>query len=152
ISWPRVRLEQFSSSVADPFDTHRMLARELRDEVLREKCNVLQSFAQRRKRDLENGESVKKIFAKQPVADCLRRISISRGNDANVELDLFTAAQPACTTVLENSEKLRLKRHRHLGDLVEEECSAVRELEDAGSGARRASERTRLVSKDLAFD
>ena len=49
-------------------------------------------------------------------------------------------------------EQLRLRRRRHLADLVEEDGAAVRRLEQAGLGRLGAGERAALVAEQLALE
>src|SRR6185436_5637236 len=51
-----------------------------------------------------------------------------------------------------DAQQLRLHRHRHLADLVEEDRAAVRELEAPGLLAGRSREGSLLVAEELALD
>src|SRR5262249_57762945 len=54
--------------------------------------------------------------------------------------------------LLKDPAELRLHRDVHLGDLVEEQRAAVRELEAPEPSLERSREGAALVSEDLALD
>ena len=59
------------------------------------------------------------------------------------------AADAPNDAVLEHAQQLRLQRQRHLGEFVEEERAAVRDLEQAGLVAVRAGEGALPVTEQL---
>ena len=152
VAGPRMRLEQFARGVADAFDFEMVLAAELAHEVLREQRNVIGALAQRRQPQLEHVEAIEQIFAQHAVANRLRGRAVRRGKHAHVEAELLASAEPARASILENAQELGLQRDRHLGDLVEKQRAAVRELEHAGPRARGAGERALLVAEHFALD
>jgi hypothetical protein len=73
-------------------------------------------------------------------------------NDAHVGLDRRTAAHRRVLALLQHAQQPCLRLHRHVADLVEEQCAALGLLE-APFGARlRAGERALLVAEQLALD
>src|SRR5207302_4771766 len=52
----------------------------------------------------------------------------------------------------QDAQQLDLRRRRHLADLVEKQCPAIRQLEAARAPLGRAGERAFLVAEDLALE
>ena len=75
-----------------------------------------------------------------------------RRDDADVDLSIpyFTEAGDALD--LEHAQKLRLRRQRHLADLVEQHRAGGRALEQAGLRLDRSGERALLVPEQLALE
>ena len=65
---------------------------------------------------------------------------------------LLTAAETPERALLQHAQQLDLRRRHHLGDFVEEQRAAVRELEHAGPAIVRAGEGALLVTEDLALE
>ena len=65
---------------------------------------------------------------------------------------LLTSAEPPELALLQHAQQLHLRGRHHLGDLVEEQRAAMRQLEAALSALDRAGERALLVPEDLALE
>src|SRR5260370_28385890 len=110
------------------------------------------ALAQRRDR---NGDAVQpevQIAAKCALREQRREIAVGRCDKANIY-----GARPERTdalnlAALEHAQELRLRRGRHLADLVEKKRPAVRGLNEAGLGLRRAREGAALVAKELTLE
>src|SRR6185436_10760090 len=79
-------------------------------------------------------------------------VAVGRGYDPNIDRDVFDAPEALDLTFLEDAEELRLQLGGELADLVEEERTAARLLEDAGACAVRASEGPLLVAEELTLE
>src|SRR5262249_44596210 len=70
----------------------------------------------------------------------------------DIEFKFIITAEPANTAVRQDTQKLRLKGHRHFGDFVDEQRSSVCLFEHSLPGSNCASESSALVSEQLALD
>src|SRR6185369_13749332 len=103
--------------------------RDLAREVLDQGADVLRALAQRRDVDARHREPEIEIGPEGPLIGLGAQVAVGRGDDADVDLDVLLAADAAERPPLEDAEQGRLDRQRQLADLVEEDRSAVRELE-----------------------
>ncbi len=124
----------------------------LREEVLGEETDVLESLAQRRDVDADDVEPVKEILAEGAVLDLLLEPLVRRGEDADVGLEGLVSADPRELAALEDAEELALDLKRHVADLVEEEGAAVALLEAADALRHRPGEGALLVAEELALE
>ena len=85
--------------------------------------------AQRRQLDGEDVEPVVEVLAQLAVAHRFGRIDVGGGDDADVDRLLLPSAEAAERALLQHAQQLDLRRRHHLGDLVEEQRAAVRQLE-----------------------
>jgi hypothetical protein len=94
---------------------------EVREEVIREKGNVLEALPERWELDRNHTQAVQKILTQRPLGDTFRRIPIRRGNEPHIhDSVLLFASDPTYNTVLQHAKQLRLERQRHFGELVQE--------------------------------
>ena len=120
--------------------------------MLDEQRNVLAAIAQRRQLDREHVQPVVEVLAQLAGPHRLGRVEVGRGDDPDVHRLLLAAAETPERALLQHAQQLHLRRRLHLGDLVEEQRAAVRELEHAGPAIVRAGERPLLVAEDLALE
>ena len=123
-----------------------------REELVREQLDVVRALAQRRQVDLHHGETIVEILAQLAVGDRLLEVLVRRGDDADVDVDLLLAAEPANLPRLERAQQLHLDVRRHLGHLVEEDRAAARHLERARLLVGRAGEGALLVPEQLVLE
>src|SRR6266542_2606464 len=112
----------------------------LREEVLDERGDVLLAIAERRHVDVDHVEAVVEVVAELPLFDLPLEILVGRADDPDIDLDREIRPEPLDLALLQHAQKLRLRRHRHLADLVEEDRSLVRHLEAATALGHRARE------------
>src|SRR5436190_11467086 len=93
--------------------------------MIDKQVNVLDAITQRRQRDREDGQTVKKIFSECAVLDSFFKVAVCRGNDADVGLDHLLAAHSGEFAVLQHTQQSYLSLRRHLADLIEKKCPAV---------------------------
>ena len=118
-----------------------------------ENRNVFDAIAERRQRDAHDVQSIVQILAKMLALDRLARIAIRRRDEANVDdRVMLLAADAANHTVLNDAQQLRLQRQRHLRELVQEERSAVRHLEQTDLVAIGAGERALPMAEHLRLE
>ena len=119
--------------------------------MLDELRNVLTPIAQRRYGDGKHVEPVVQVATETTLTDFLGQVAIGRRNDADVDVDGARAAEPFDLALLQHAEQLGLELERQLPDLVEEDRSAVGELETANLRRMRARKRAALAPEELAL-
>ena len=112
--------------------------------------DVVGALAQRRQRDLEDGEPVVEIGAEPAAVDVGAQVAVGRGDHANVDGDARRAADPLHGPALEHAQELRLQIEIEVADLVEEHRAAAGALERADPLAIRSGERAALMPEQLA--
>src|SRR5271154_4398749 len=125
---------------------------EAADEVVHEWRNIFVAFAQRRQLNGKHVQTVEQILAEGSLGGRSKKIAVSCSDHTHVDLDQIRTAEPFELMFLEDTQQLRLQIRRHVADLVQEDCSAVRELETADAAIDRAGEGSLLMTEQLAFD
>src|SRR2546423_3148827 len=122
------------------------------EEVRGEEGDVAVALAQRRQRDLDAEDAVVEVLAEASLLDGRLELAVRGGDDADVGGAVGGVADAAKLAVLQESQKLRLRRQRQLADFVEEERAAVGRLDEAGAVAVGAGERAAHAAEQLALD
>src|SRR3990172_8318265 len=123
----------------------------LRDEVPREQDDVTLSLPQRRQPDGHHGKPVVEVAAEAPLLHGARQLGVGGRDDAHVHREGPAAAHAIHLALLQDAQELRLHLHRHLPDLVEEEGSAVGELELSRAPLHPPRKGPLLVAVQLAL-
>src|SRR5215204_1081343 len=152
VAGPRVLLEDLHRFRVHRLDRLLVDAVELGQEALDQKRDIFTAVAERRQFNGEDVQPVIQVFAQLAGADRVRRIDIRRRDDAHVHGLFLAPAETAEAALLEHAQQLHLGRRLHLGDFVEEQRSAMRQLEDPGAPIVRAGERAFLVAEDFALE
>ena len=121
------------------------------DEVIGEGPDVVPTIAQGRHGDLHDVEPVVEVFPEGPGRHRLLEIGIGGGDDPQVELHAVGAAHALDLPLLEHAEKLGLHLRAERADLVQEERSALGQLEATELALVRARERAALVAEELGL-
>ena len=146
VAGPLVRHKPLLGGGVDPVNTAADPRRELVEEILRQEGNILRSFTERRELNREHAEPVVEVFAERFLVDSLFQVAVRGGDDPDVDLPWGIAADSVELVFLQDAEELGLGLQRQLTDLVEKQCTAVRELEAAYASSDRAGERA--LSRD----
>src|SRR5262249_47443764 len=126
---------------------------ELSQEMIRENRNVLHPISKWRQRDADYVQAIVQILTQMLALDRFTWIAIRRGHETHVDDGIMLlTADTTNHAVLDDAQQLRLQRQRHLGELVEEERSTVRHLEQTGFVAVGASERALAMSEHLGLE
>src|SRR5688572_26861442 len=128
------------------------IAAELGPQRAREVRDVAASMTEWWQLDARNGKAMEEIVAEATERDLLVEIASRRREDAHVDLNPAIAADAPDLEALDRAKELRLEREIEIADLVDEERSAVRLLEDTLANADRARERTALVPEELRLE
>src|ERR1051326_2326264 len=115
--------------------------------MLREPRDIFQPLAQWRRRDRRYVEPVVQILAETPFGDSFLQIDIGCGDDADVNLDPFRAAEPVNLPLLKRTKERRLKGHRQVADFIKKKRSARCPLEPADVLPVGSRERAAFMSK-----
>jgi len=119
------------------------------EEVFGEQRNVVAARAQRRHLDRDDVQPVVEIAAKTAVRDFRFEALVRRGDHAHVDADGLLAADFLERLLLQHAQHLGLRAQTHVADLVEEERSAVGQLEFSFSLINGACERSLSMSEEL---
>src|SRR6185503_10621047 len=122
------------------------------EEVLREKEDVLAALAERRQFHGYDVEAIEEVLAEPSRLHLGLEIAVRRGDEPDVDLAADRVAHPANLRVLKHPQELDLQRGRHLADLVEEDGSLVRGLEEPDSIFVGPGEGALLVPEELALE
>src|SRR5947209_5064878 len=112
------------------------------EEVLAEERQILDALAQRRHFHVDDMEPVEEVLAELLARDHLAQVAVGGRDDAHVHLLRLLRSDGKEGALLQHAEELHLHGGRHVAHLVEEEGTAVRELEKADLVAGRAGERS----------
>ncbi len=125
--------------------------REAREAVIDQQRDVLPPLAQGRHAHAQHVQAVEEILAEAPGFDVAFDVAGRRGQDPHVDLAGLGISDGPDLLLLEGAQQLRLERRRQLGDLVEEERSAVGLHEEAPARAVGAGEGAAGVAEELAL-
>src|SRR5207247_10490430 len=115
--------------------------RVLPEKVRGKRRDVLAAVAERWQLYFDRVEPEEEILTEPARGDLLAKIGIGRGHDPHVDVAGARRADAFEVAGLEHAQQLRLQVDRDVGDFVEKQRAAVRELEPAptirlGSGER----------------
>jgi len=122
------------------------------DEVFDEERDVVGTLAQGRHRNRKHVQPIKEIASERAGFDRRQQVAVGRGNDAHVDVNRSGPADALELAFLKNAQQRDLGLHRQFADFVEEDGSAVRQLEAAEAALRRPGECPFIVAKQLRRD
>src|SRR4051794_3252293 len=123
----------------------------LRREVLREERHVLEPLPQRRQPDGDDVQAIEKVLEEAARLHLGREILVAGGDDPRVHLHRRGLADPADLALLEHAQELSLDAGTDVADLVQEQGSEARLLEQPAAGPGRAGERPARMTEQLAL-
>lgn len=126
------------ANVAWPVIIHQRLARLARyagrrptdrpadffDEGFGQRDQVVTPLTQRRKVNCKDVEPEVQVLAKMSMLDGLLQIAVGGSDNACISLEHASAAKPLELALLQDAQKLGLRRNAHLGDFIEKEYTA----------------------------
>ena len=124
------------------------LLQEMRDQ----QRDVFAPIVERRQLDVDDVQSVVKIFAEATFAHELLQIAVRRRDDAHVDLHCFGAADRAHLVLLQHAQQFDLQPHRHVADFVQHQGAALGRLEQAAVAASCAGESAFLVAEQFGLE
>ena len=130
-----------------------VLGREPLPEALGEFGDRFGDLAQRRDVDGDDVQAVVQVFAEGALAAHLAQVAVGGGDDPDVGPHRSLAAQRIELAFLDHAQQLHLGVQGHVADLVEEDRTAVGQLELAlASLGTGAGEGAGLVAEELGLD
>src|SRR5262245_27988290 len=127
-------------------------ALDLGEEVPDEIGYVFDAFTQRRQAQRHDIKPEEQILAEQSLLDEDAQVLVGGRDDAHIGLDRSAPAHRRLFAVLQHAQELRLRFHRHVADLIEEERTAFGLFEAARAAGIGAGERTLLVAEQFGLD
>ncbi len=121
-------------------------------ERAREQRDIFAAFAQGRQVDGNHAEAVVKILAEAAFGDFLGEIFVGGGDDADIHIAFFGAAERADFSFLQDAVELHLHGEAHVADLVHEERAAVGGLKQAAAIFVCAGEGAAQVAEEFGFE
>ena len=125
---------------------------ELFDEVIAQERNVLAPLPQRRHTERDGVDAEVEVLAQAPVPERRVHVDVGRADEPEVHAHVAVAAQRPVAALLQNAQQLGLQVRGHLADLVKQQRSPLRELEEAFLVCMRAREGALPVPEDLRLD
>jgi hypothetical protein len=101
---------------------------------------------------MDHVQPVEQVVAKPPLAHQLLQVALATRDDAHVNGDGTSAAEPLDGAVLQHPQQLDLHRQRHVVDVVEKYRPALGQFEPAGPVLDRPGKSPAFVAKELGFD
>src|SRR5258705_3147465 len=105
-------------------------------------------LSQRRHFEGKHVESIKEIRAECSGGERRRQVPIRRGNDPNVDRNPIASSDPLEFPFLQHSQQGDLNVGRELTHLVQENRSAVRQLESTGPALNGSRKRALLMAEE----
>ena len=109
-------------------------------------------LAERRNVDVEHVQPIVEVGAELAPCHRIVQVPVGRRDHAHVGPHRARAAQAHELALLQHAQELRLRGGRHLGDFVEKQHAARRQLNLTGLGLLRAGEGAALESEQLRFE
>jgi hypothetical protein len=125
------------------------LVRVLLDKMLRQERNILHAFTQWREMDVDDVETVEKVFPENAALARDLEVAVRRSDEPEVHADLAHSADTHDLPFLQYAQDLGLEERRHIADLIEEHGSAVGLLQKTLLGVLRAGERSLFETEEL---
>src|SRR5439155_23001119 len=128
------------------------LARREGDEVRSEEWDITLPLPQRGKLDQKNAQTVVEILAEASRPDLGLEVPVRRRDHAHVDLARGVVAHALVLPLLQHAEEFGLKLDREVADLVEQDGTAVGQLEASRPVAQGAREGAPNVTEELALE
>ncbi len=126
--------------------------RAAREKEARERQHVLLAGAQGRNVQPHSGDSVIEVLPESSLPREIEEIAVRREYEAHVHRPAPALPEAPDLLLLEHAQERRLKRERHLPDLVEKEGPAARALDEPGPLPARPGEGSLRVPEELALE
>ena len=117
-----------------------------------ERRNILASIAQRRHGDDEGAEPKVEILTERPRVDRRPQVTVRRGDDSGVHLDVAFGADASDLSLLQGPQQFGLDRRSDFADLVQEYRAAAGDFEQTCLVAHGARKSASHVAEQLRFE
>jgi len=127
-------------------------ARDLFQQISRQRFDVFRSLAQRRESDLKTIDSIQQIRPEHAVVDHRIEITVRGGNDTHVDFDFSHTTDAEESSRLDRAQQFCLQLRGQLCNFIKKQRSTVSQLDQTELSTFRAGKRTRFVTKQLRFE
>ena len=118
----------------------------------RDQRNVHLAFGEAGHLYREHIDAVEQVRPEGALVDPRLNVLVGGADKPEIHLDLVIASDPLYRPVFQNAQKLRLKRQRHVADLVEKKGAATGKLDTALARLVGAGEGAFFMAEDLGFE
>jgi hypothetical protein len=145
----------------EPFEARHQFARQTGPrsrrgiepgEIFGQFANVAGAFAQRRQRNRNHVQAIKKIGAKAAFGDRGFERTVGGRDHADIDVHGLVRSQAVELALLQRAQQFRLQCERHLANFIEQQSAAVRRLKLARTRADRPGERAAGMAEQFAFE
>src|SRR5208337_1616853 len=151
VSRPAVADEGIHALLGDAFDVSVHALGEALDEMLHQQRDVLSPFAQCGNPDWEDIQPVKEIGTEFLFLNQSAEISIGGSDQARVRREGARTSQAFELALLQDAQQLGLQLEGNLANLIQEDGSAIGQLEATDPLRNGAGEGASLMSEQFAF-
>ena len=152
VPWPGVLDELVLGRGVESRDRLLVLRGVALEELPAQGQNILAALTQGRQVDVDGVDAVEEVFAEAPLGHHAEQVAVRRRDQPDVDLARRVAAHADDLPALDGRQQLRLQVRREVADLVQEERSAVRDLELPGAVGPRVGEGPLDVAEELALE
>src|SRR6056297_1964260 len=152
VARPVVALDGFLRILAEAAQRALVLLGVFLQQLARKDQPAALALAQRRDVHGDLADAVVEVLAEAALLDEIRDLLIGGADHAHIHGDLVAAAHALHHPLLQESEQLRLQRHGHVADLVQEQRAAAGRLDLAGGGLVGTGEGALLVAEQLGLE
>src|ERR1700729_1969980 len=114
--------------------------------------NIFTALAQRRQMNLYRIQAKQKIATESLLLHLDMQVSVGGGEDAHVHAPRLRRAHTLHFPGFKHTQQLRLLPHRHIGNLVQKERSAISQFKATNAFDTSISKSALYVAKELAFE
>src|SRR6266851_9710598 len=98
--------------------------------MVEQEVNIFLPFAKRRQGNCDHVQAMIEVFAETALANEIEQLHVAGGDDANVHLDRFRAAETHEFAFLNNAQELCLRLGSNRGNLIEKNRSLIGDFEE----------------------
>ncbi|MDT4845116.1 hypothetical protein FQZ97_790940 [compost metagenome] len=128
-----------------------LLVLHARDQLVHQQRYIFDTLAQRRHFDGEHIQAVIQIFAEAALLDHPFQVLVGRRDDSHIGALRLVATDTLEGALLQYAQQLDLHRQWHIANFIEEQGTAVGQLEAPGAAGDGAGKRALLMAEQLAF-
>ncbi len=122
-----------------------------RNQLVHQQRNIFDPLTQWRHFNREHVEAVVQVFAEGADFNHAFEVFVGRGNDPHIGALGLVAAHALKGPLLQYTQQLDLHRQRHIADFIEEQRTAIGQLETPGAAGDGPGKGALLMTKQLAF-
>jgi len=152
VAGPLVGAKDGGGGQRDAGEGLAVLRGELADEVRGERGEVVGAGAEGRDAEFDHADAVEEVLTELSGGGEGLEVAVGCGDDAGLDAARLGGADAEDLVGLQGAEELGLGGEGHFADLVEEECAAVRGLEESGAVGGGAGECAFDVAEEFGLE